>query len=61
MNTATILLLQSILTTGQILNAGIATITHNAVITLCVGAVVGGLQFYVQHLGNQTIPNPPQK
>lgn len=56
MTTNTLLMLQSILVTGQIINGGIAAITHNAMVVLIGGAVIGGLQFYVQHVGNQTKP-----
>lgn len=52
----TILLLQSLLITAQTINAGLAAVTHNAVLALVVCAAVGGFQFFVQHIGNQTQP-----
>jgi hypothetical protein len=51
-----LLAIQSALITLQIVNAGIATVTHNALIALIIGAVVGGIQNYVQHAGNQSEP-----
>ena len=59
MSTTLILFLQSMLISAQVLNAGIATITHNAAAALIAGAVVGGFQYFVQHVGNQTVPAPP--
>jgi hypothetical protein len=56
MSTNTILLLQSLLIFLQVINGAIATITHNAAVALIVGAFFGAFQFYVQHIGNQTVP-----
>jgi hypothetical protein len=52
----TLLLLQSVCITVQTINAGLAAITQNAAVALIVGALAGGLQFYVQHAGNKTDP-----
>ena len=51
-----LVVLQGIGITLQTVNAGIATVTHNAVVALIVCAVVGGYQFTIQHLGNQMLP-----
>jgi len=56
MNTTLLLFLQSMLVTIQVLNAGMAAVFHNEAATLVVGAVAGGLQFFLQHVGNQTEP-----
>jgi hypothetical protein len=56
MKPTTILLLQAIGVTVQILNAGIAAEIHNGVVTLCIAAIAGGYQFFVQHIGNQAEP-----
>ena len=60
MSTKAILALQSLLITMQIVNAGIASVTHNLLVALVLGAIVGGLQNFVQHIGNQTDPNARQ-
>ena len=59
MKPETLLLLQSICITVQTLNAGIAAVTQNATLALIVGALAGGLQFYVQHAGNRSEPRAP--
>ena len=52
-----ILFLQSLLISLQFINASIATIDGvPAVMSMCVSAVVGGFQFFVQHLGNLSLP-----
>jgi len=52
-----ILFLQSLLISLQFINASIATIDGvPAVMSMCVSAVVGGFQFFVQHLGNLAEP-----
>ncbi len=53
-----ILALQSFLTFAQVVNAGIASVTHDLLVTLLVGAFVAGLQVFVQHIGNQSVPIP---
>ena len=58
MSPTLLLLLQSMLVTLQVINAGLATIVQDQAITLVVGAVVGGLQYFVQHVGNQSVPPP---
>jgi uncharacterized membrane-anchored protein len=61
MKANTILLLQSGLIFLQIVNSAIATgiegVHVNPLISICLAAFVGGFQFYVNHLGNQTDPN----
>ena len=62
MSPNTLLLLQSILSMLQVANAGIAMNAKGPdawIIMLVVGSTIGGLQYYVQHVGNQTNPNPP--
>lgn len=59
MSPTLLLFLQSMLVTLQVINAGLATIVKEEAITLVVGAVVGGLQYFVQHIGNQFVPPPP--
>lgn len=56
MSTNTILLIQTVLVFGQIANAGLASVTHDPLVTLLIGAAVGAGQFFVQHVGNQTTP-----
>lgn len=52
-----ILFLQSLLTTLQMINAGMATIPHMPIaVPLIAAAVVGGFQVFVQNLGNLTLP-----
>lgn len=51
-----IVLLQSIGIFLQLVNAGIGTATHNATLTLLIGAGVAAYQYYTNHLGNQSIP-----
>lgn len=59
---STLIVLQGIGITAQVINAGIGTVTHQPETVLIVGAVVAGYQFIIQHLGNQTDPNPkPQE
>lgn len=57
MSTTTILLLQSLLITLQMLNAGLSGVVHNPVVSLMLGAIVGGFQFFVQNVGNKTLPD----
>lgn len=51
--------LQSGLVTLQIINAGLATVHASPVLALIIGAVVGGVQTFVQNMGNKTVPPPP--
>jgi len=51
-----LLLLQSIGVTLQVVNAGLGTTVHNPAMSVMVGAIVAGYQFFIQHLGNQAIP-----
>lgn len=60
MSPTTILFLQSMLITLQIVNAGLATITGLPVaVPLVAAAVVGGFQFFVQNVGN--LAQPPDR
>jgi hypothetical protein len=52
----TVWVLQSIGIGLSVVNAGVATVTHNALIALLVGAVAAGFSAYAQHLGNQSVP-----
>ncbi len=52
----TILILQAAGVTVQTVNAGIATVLHDALLTLVVAGVAAGYQFYVHQLGNQMEP-----
>lgn len=54
-----LMLLQALFVTGSIVNAGLATVTHNPVATLLAGAVMGGFQVYLQLLGNAAVPPIP--
>jgi hypothetical protein len=61
MSPTKILGIQSALVSLQIINAGIATIPHvPPVVPLIVAALVGGGQFFIQHVGNNTEPTKPQ-
>jgi uncharacterized membrane-anchored protein len=58
MKANTVLLYQAALIALQIINAGInidPTIHVPPLVALIVAAVVGGFQFYVNHLGNQKV------
>lgn len=61
MSTTTLLALQSALVSLQIINAGLGGLAHIVPgwLSLVLAAVVGGGQFFVQHVGNQTVPPPP--
>jgi hypothetical protein len=57
MSQNTILLLQSILIFLQMVNAAIGTSLHLAPEwSVIVAAGVGAFQYYVNHLGNQSVP-----
>ncbi len=57
MSPTVILFLQSMLITLQIVNAGLATIPGLPVaVPLVAAAVFGGFQFFVQNLGNLSMP-----
>ena len=59
MSTTTILFLQSMLIFLQMANAGLANLVHSPVASMLIGAGVGAFQYFVQHVGNQTVPPPP--
>jgi len=54
MSQNTILLLQSIGITLQMVNGGLGSTIKDPVVSLVIAAVIGGFQFYVQHVGNQS-------
>lgn len=54
-----IIILQGVGSTLQVLNAGIAAVTRNAIIALCIGAACAGFQMVLQKLGNESLPDPP--
>lgn len=57
MSPITILFLQALLTTLQMINAGLATIPNMPIaVPLVVSAVVGGFQVFVQNIGNLAMP-----
>jgi hypothetical protein len=74
MSQSLIVALQAALIFLQIVNGQIAVVTHNTLIALIIGAAVGALQYFVQHLGNASLspenaealkqagvtPEPPQ-
>lgn len=47
---------QSFLIFLQMVNAQIAVVTKSALVALIVGAVIGGLQYYIQNAGNASLP-----
>jgi hypothetical protein len=51
-----ILALQSLLLFLQVVNAGIASVTHDTLVALLIGAGVMGLSHFVNHLGNHAVP-----
>lgn len=55
MSQTTIMFLQSMLAALQVVNAGIASVTHSALVALLLGAVVMGIQVFVQAMGNKTV------
>lgn len=57
MNPVTLLALQSLLVSLQIANVGLGAFQElSPAVVLVSSAVVGGLQFFVQHVGNKTFP-----
>jgi hypothetical protein len=52
----TIVALQSFLILLQMINAQISVVTKCALVALIVGAVIGGLQYYIQNAGNSSLP-----
>lgn len=56
MSTTTLLILQSIGIALQALNAGLSAVVHDPAVSLIVSAIIGGYQFFCQHIGNQTTP-----
>ena len=61
MTATTLLAMQSLLVSLQIINAGIGSMGMHVPgwVTLVVAALVGGGQFFVQHAGNNYVPPPP--
>ncbi len=61
MKASTLSALQAILATLQVVNTGLASVTHNPAASLIFGAVVMGFQVFVQKMGNETTPavDPP--
>lgn len=55
MSQNTVLALQSFLIFLQIVNAGIASTIHDQLVSLVLSAAVGSFQYFVNHVGNQTI------
>lgn len=56
-NPGTLLMLQSLLCSLQVFNAGLATVgSVPPLAILGVASIVAGFQFYVQHRGNQLTP-----
>lgn len=58
MSQNTILALQSFLITLQTINAGVGTVIKSPIWSLIIAASIGGLQFYIQNVGNKSIPPP---
>ena len=58
MSPTTLLLLQSLLITLQTVNAALGTVVKDPAISLLIGAVIGGFQYFVQNVGNKTVPPP---
>lgn len=57
MSSTMILFLQSLLITLQLVNAGFATIPDiPAIVPIVASAVIGGFQYFIQHLGNLSVP-----
>lgn len=57
MTSITILFLQSLLISLQVINAGISTLTGlPPIVPFLISAVVGGFQYFVQNLGNMSMP-----
>lgn len=56
MSANSMLVLQSVGIAVQLINAQIATVTHNSTVALIVGAVAGSFQYYLQHTGNRLFP-----
>ncbi len=55
-----LLVLQGVGITVQMLNASLASLTHNASLALILGALFGGFQFVVQRIGNNSVPDQPR-
>ena len=56
MKPSTLSAFQAILSGLQVINAGIAGVTHNPTVSLILGGVVMGFQVYIQKMGNESIP-----
>lgn len=59
MSPMVLMALQSLLVSLQVINAGLATVHANALVVLIIGAVLAGLQLFVQNAGNNMVPPPP--
>ena len=57
MKASTLSALQAILASLQVINAGIAGVTHNPMVSLILGGVVMGFRVFVQKMGNEAIPS----
>jgi hypothetical protein len=51
-----LLLLQALLIFLQMGNAAIASLFPHPAVPMLMGAFVGSLQFYIQHIGNEVCP-----
>jgi hypothetical protein len=52
-----LLVMQGIGLSLQMINAGLSGIVHSPAASLIISAVIGGYQYIIQHLGNQTPPD----
>ena len=52
-----LLVMQGIGLSLQMINAGLSGIVHSPAASLVISATIGGYQYIVQHLGNQTQPD----
>jgi hypothetical protein len=56
MSSTALLALQSALIAGQVINAGLGSITQNPAAHVLVSRVLGGLQYFLQSVGNAKVP-----
>lgn len=56
-----LIVLQGLAIALQMLNAQMGILTDNKAVALVISAVIGGFQYVIQHLGNQTVPAGAQK
>lgn len=56
-----LILLQSLAAAMQVINAGIAAVTHVAWIALLIGGICAAFQTAVQHIGNNITPESNQE